>query len=368
MLRPDQAPAPAESGAPGHTGTPLLMLQLLAVAAIAALDALTPPGVVVGVLLVIPVFAAGASRRPHAVAWTFGAATIAYGVATAFGVQGGSVAGDTRIANRVLIVVTLAAAAYLATALQHQRTALRSHRLAEVDAVQTNRLLLSLIMHDLRNPLITALNTLEYLWARVTGEDQSMVEDARARLRRNVRLVDAYLAVAQADRTGVIPEARSRYLTVPELNDMVREEVQGFRPEAVSRGKRIVLYHAAARLPAFSVDVVVMRHALTILLDNAVRYAVPGLIRVTTESDDHRFLVHVEDAGPGTGGSAPPGTGLGLELCRSLLQRAGGELRLDRTGEDGTSFVLQLPISAAAHGAPPVTVVQDAAGGAAVAS
>src|SRR5690606_21031025 len=134
-----------------------------------------------------------------------------------------------RLTNRVLIVAVLSGTAYLAFALQHQRGI---SRLANVenDAVITNRLLLSLIVHDLRSPLITALHTLEYLWPRLTGEDQEMVAESRARLRRNVRLVDAYLAVAQAGRAGAPAEARTRYVTADQFAEMVNDGVQAFRP------------------------------------------------------------------------------------------------------------------------------------------
>jgi two-component system sensor kinase FixL len=40
----------------------------------------------------------------------------------------------------------------------------------------------------------------------------------------------------------------------------------------------------------------------------------------------------------------PDGMGLGLAISRSLMRSQGGELRLESTGEDGTCFVVELPV------------------------
>jgi signal transduction histidine kinase len=212
---------------------------------------------------------------------------------------------------------------------------------------EVNRLLMSLIVHDLRSPLTTALHTLDYLEQRIpdSSEDE-MIAEARARLRRNLRLIDAFLAVTHADQEGTPQAQRSRKLTSRQFEDVLHEEIGGFRAEAVGRNKQVLLYHETPEVPDFTVDLLVLRHALTILVDNAVRYALPGPIRVTTRIGSQELTIAVEDSGPGTSssGERPSGAGLGLQLCAALLRRAGGDLTRLKDGQDGSCFMLRLPL------------------------
>ena len=42
----------------------------------------------------------------------------------------------------------------------------------------------------------------------------------------------------------------------------------------------------------------------------------------------------------------PHGMGMGLSICRNIIETHGGKLRLARTSRDGSSFEIALPISA----------------------
>lgn len=333
----------------------LLAFSLIVVAAISLLDAFTPSSIVVGVLFVVPLLAMAATGRPRDVTWVFAAAALGYGLAAVFG-TGTPAPPGTWLHNRILVIAVLVMTAYLVLLMQRRRgPAGRDPNAPDVQEV--NRLLMSLIVHDLRSPLTTALHTLDYLEQRMSDpEEEAMIGEARARLRRNLRLVDAFLAVAHADREGLPHPQRSRRLTSSQLADVLHEEVSGFRPEAAGRNKQLLLYHDAPTLQEFSIDLLVMRHALTILLDNAVRYALPGPIRVTSSVGADVLSIAVEDSGPGTAGTAesPSGAGLGLELCGALLRRAGGDLRRVRDDKDGSCFVLRMPLLS--NGAAPAEV------------
>ena len=74
--------------------------------------------------------------------------------------------------------------------------------------------------------------------------------------------------------------------------------------------------------------------------------------------------VYIQDSGPGVVPenqdrifepfftTKPSGTGLGLPICRSIVEDHGGELRLSKTTAGGTSFELILPLGFASS-APP---------------
>ncbi len=80
-------------------------------------------------------------------------------------------------------------------------------------------------------------------------------------------------------------------------------------------------------------------------------------VEVSAEQMDGRVRVTVSDNGPGlpprahqqlfqpfTGSARPGGTGLGLAIARDLIRAHGGEIRLEHSTADGTSFRFELPV------------------------
>ena len=81
-----------------------------------------------------------------------------------------------------------------------------------------------------------------------------------------------------------------------------------------------------------------------------------GMISVTAWRQSSTLHIEVTDTGPGipmraqehlfeafAGSTEPGGTGLGLAIAHEIMRAHGGDIELDRTGEDGTTFRLSLP-------------------------
>ena len=98
--------------------------------------------------------------------------------------------------------------------------------------------------------------------------------------------------------------------------------------------------------------------ALSLLLDNASKYTKEGRILLkVTMNGDHDVAFIVEDTGIGVPASEAEhifeefvqlddyceGTGIGLTVARSIVQRLGGNIILDTTYHDGARFVMTLP-------------------------
>ena len=95
--------------------------------------------------------------------------------------------------------------------------------------------------------------------------------------------------------------------------------------------------------------------------------AMPGGGRLTFEvgAEGDRVVLRVRDTGRGvpepararifepyfTTQAAGKGTGLGLFVSRGIVEQLGGELALERTGDDGTVFRVSLPLAAGWEGA-----------------
>jgi two-component system sensor histidine kinase KdpD len=134
-------------------------------------------------------------------------------------------------------------------------------------------------------------------------------------------------------------------------------------------------------LPPVLVDPVRLDQVLTNLLDNARGYAAGGPVQVVARQAGEVVELRVVDHGPGIpgperervfdqfyrlkgGGKRPEGTGMGLAICRGIVQAHGGNLRVETTPGGGATFVLTLPAAAmegSGRGGPPVDPRREAA-------
>jgi signal transduction histidine kinase len=101
------------------------------------------------------------------------------------------------------------------------------------------------------------------------------------------------------------------------------------------------------------------------LLSNASKFAPEGTeVRVGSQAVDGVLQLWVEDEGTGVSAEdqgalfarftrssdaepAPPGLGLGLWIVKSIVERHGGSIRIERTAEPRTRFVVELPLGGA---------------------
>ena len=127
--------------------------------------------------------------------------------------------------------------------------------------------------------------------------------------------------------------------------------------------------HFPEQAPRVLADAEALTRALSNLIGNAVKYAEEGAwLRISAVSDESTVELRITDRGPGIepadlphifqpfrrgrgkAASAVPGSGLGLSLVRSIAEAHGGDIEIESTGAEGTTFLLRLP---AAHGDTP---------------
>ncbi|KWF40115.1 sensor protein KdpD [Burkholderia diffusa] len=248
--------------------------------------------------------------------------------------------------------------------------------LVNMESERLRNSLLSAISHDLRTPLTTIVGF------------SSMLANGRAAARDG----DAAAAERFAQREGELVDAihdEALRMTgiVTNLLDMARLQAGSLQLKrqwslleetvgaALAACKRVLARHPArvslpADLPLLQTDAVLMERLFTNLFENAAKYTPPdtsieiGAERVT--DDGQPFVrVHVDDHGPGlpagmetrifdkfTRGekeSATPGIGLGLAICRAIVEAHGGKIgALNRTAPDGrvtgARFWFTLPV------------------------
>jgi len=141
------------------------------------------------------------------------------------------------------------------------------------------------------------------------------------------------------------------------------EEVVGSAIKEMSAS--LQLHHVSVKLPddlpLLQFDAVLIERVLVNLLDNEIKYTPSGsLIEISAAPSANDMIeVRVEDNGPGLPAgreeeifkkfergqkeSATPGVGLGLTICRAIVEAHGGAIRAETRAEGGARFIFSLP-------------------------
>ncbi|AFQ47571.1 sensor histidine kinase [Burkholderia cepacia] len=250
--------------------------------------------------------------------------------------------------------------------------------LVNMESERLRNSLLSAISHDLRTPLTTIVGFSSMLAnARAAAPHTPAGDTAAERsAQREGELVDAIHDEALR-MTGIVTNLldmarlQAGSLQLKRQWSLLEETVGA----ALAACKRVLAHHPArvslpADLPLLQMDAVLMERLFTNLFENAAKYTPAdapidvGAERVT--DDGQPFVrVHVDDHGPGlpagmetrifdkfTRGekeSATPGIGLGLAICRAIVDAHGGRIgALNRTAPDGrvtgARFWFTLPV------------------------
>jgi signal transduction histidine kinase/HAMP domain-containing protein len=226
---------------------------------------------------------------------------------------------------------------------------------------------LGVISHELRTPVTTIYGGLRILHTHrelLEGDQAEELIDSMADEGvRLVRLIEDLLALTRVELGKEI----ERSPAIP--NDLVRETLQAF---ARLRPGREVIASLGQRLPLIEVEPTYFRQILTNLLSNADKYSPEDQpVTVETAHSDGSVRIEVTDRGGGvapeevekifdtffrsekTSGTAP-GQGLGLTVCRKLVEAQGGKIWARNNPNGGFSVGFSFPTMAPVEGEPAV--------------
>lgn len=239
-------------------------------------------------------------------------------------------------------------------------------QLAKEVAEAANRekdLLLANVSHELRNPLHAILGYSDLLLRDPTDspsrEQLTIIRDAA---QTQLRLVNDLLDISQLKNAKL----RLHEETVDPCV-IIRRCLSITTPLADAKQISLTLAQGYPRDVFVRVDPLRLLQVLWNLVTNAIKFSERGDVKIRTLSDliHSRYLIQVCDCGPGipTDDQARifdpfyqvdrsherqhGGIGLGLAICRSLVEAMGGTIRLESELGVGSTFIVDLPLAVA---------------------
>jgi two-component system sensor histidine kinase KdpD len=221
-------------------------------------------------------------------------------------------------------------------------------------------ILLSSVSHDLRTPLAAIIGSADTLLRM--GDDlaaekrKELIQSIRGEAERLNQIVRNVLNMTRLE-SGAI-QVHKEWQSLEEITgaviDRLSDRLNGHTLNVQIPGD----------LPLIPFDPLLMEQVLTNLLENALRYTPPGTaIELTARVQDAEVLVELTDRGPGIlegqqehifdkftrGGVPGGGVGLGLSICRVIIEAHGGRIWAENRPGGGAVFRFTLPF----EGEPP---------------
>lgn len=247
-----------------------------------------------------------------------------------------------------------------ALALENEKNAKEKEEaalLAQKEQLRAN--LLRSISHDLRTPLTSISGNASNLLSNEDRFDSETKRHLYADIYDDsmwlINLVENLLSVTKIEdgKLNIRPQAEL-------LDEIVTEALQH-----ISRKKteHTIVYQASEELLLVRVDARMIMQVIINIVDNAIKYTQKeSVITISTKKVAQQAIVSISDNGAGIPDEMKPlvfdmfysGTknaadsrrslGLGLSLCKSIIQAHGGEIRLMDNVPHGAVFTFSLPI------------------------
>ncbi|HWK07585.1 MAG TPA: tetratricopeptide repeat-containing sensor histidine kinase [Puia sp.] len=242
--------------------------------------------------------------------------------------------------------------------IQNKNISAQNQQLEELGQVK-NRLF-SIIAHDLRGPVNSIWSMMKIIQVKgISGaESGSLIGKAVDSLDLTAKLLDnlLYWAKSQMDGMQISPVSF-------DVQQTIDQNVTLSKARAAEKQVNITMDETTAPVMAYAdqamVDIITRN-----LIENAVKFSKAGnLVAVSAEKTTDHILIAVKDEGAGIppearskifnkfssyttfGTAKEKGSGLGLLLCKELVEKNNGTIWFESTPEKGSTFYFTLPLA-----------------------
>lgn len=219
--------------------------------------------------------------------------------------------------------------------------------------------LLAVVSHDLRTPLTAIVGYTDLLSMGIPhvlpDESATQVERIRKSAQHLMYLMNELLTFTRLDAGH-----EKLHLREVDVREVVREVASVMEPAAMARGLRLETSLPLQPL-TLRTDPDKLRQILLNLAGNAVKYTSHGSVKLSLHAAHAAAVIEVQDTGVGIGAedlakiyepfwqvdtsqrSKDGGTGLGLSIVRRMIDLLGGDVSVESTLGEGTTFTVRVP-------------------------
>ena len=215
------------------------------------------------------------------------------------------------------------------------------------------------VSHELKTPLTSMKVLADSLMAQeeVPAElYKEFMTDIANEIERENKIISDLLSLVKMDK-----KAADINIVSMDINELLELILKRLRP--IARTRNVEVIFESIRPVTEEVDEVKLTLALSNLVENAIKYNVPGgWVRVILDADHQFFTVEVSDSGIGipqeelehiyerfyrvdkSHSRKIGGSGLGLAITRSAILMHRGSIRVISEEEQGTTFIVKIPL------------------------
>ena len=255
----------------------------------------------------------------------------------------------------ILLGLLAAAMSYIVFARRrHMRQLKRAYDHA-LESDKTKSAFIRNVTHEVRTPLNIISGFAQVISDpnMVTGPEERahIAEMMQKNTQLITSLVDEMLELSLNENA---PEAVAKD-DVVEVNDLLRDILQE-NEYKVSKAVKLQFESDLSDDISLQTNEGMLKRVINLLLDNANKYTKKGSITLKASANDEQVILTVEDTGTGIPADAAEhiferffkvdafreGLGLGLPLCRTIINRLGGTVDLDNSYQQGARFVVKI--------------------------
>ncbi len=237
-----------------------------------------------------------------------------------------------------------------------QKTALEATVKQLDEQVKAKDNILRIVAHDLRNP-ISAISTLTRIVCEEyenEEENKEFLEMAQSACKDSLKMIDSIMQLSQQNSSEPLNQK------VFDVTEAIMECVELLRPKALEKQQEIILHTPEVPLYIFA-DSDRISRVVNNLLMNAIKFSFSNsTIHVFVKDKDGNVEIEVKDEGIGIpedmqdkvfdvftearrkGTSKESTFGLGLSICKQIIEAHDGKIWLESKDGLGTSFYVQL--------------------------
>ena len=254
----------------------------------------------------------------------------------------------------------LETAAFLETRVAERTVELKNALLAAQSANEAKSRFLALMSHEIRTPMNGVLGLAELMRTTPLDDQQSIyVKNILSAGNALSALINDILDFSKI-------EAGEMTLELLAFDPMmvVNETIEFMQLQAQEKKLALELKVVEPLPPRILNDPLRLRQVLLNLVGNAIKFTEQGKITVSLHSNQSRLVCTVEDSGVGmseatleslfqpfrqadnTTARKFGGTGLGLVICKALVEKMRGKMHVNSTEGRGSIFSVELPLPA----------------------